>query len=145
LLLVSSFKENTIQVREIPGLNIVARLHHEDDVFSGVFNSDASMVLSAARDNTARIWDTRTWQEVTRVVANDFMYSALYSPDEKFFVTASGDGLARVWAAGLDAMVGVACQRLSRNLTADEWRQYLGSVKPAETCPRQALGKEHDG
>jgi len=70
------------------------------------------------------------------VAANDFMYAASYSPDEKFFVTASGDGLARVWAAGLDAMVEVGCQRLRRNLTLEEWRQYFGAEKYAPTCRR---------
>ena len=136
LLLLTSFKEKSVQVREIPDLQIVARLLHEDDVFSGVFNRDSSRLLTASRDKTSRIWNTHTWQEITRVVANDFMYSALYSPDEKFFVTASGDGFAQVWAAELDAMIGVACQRLRRNLTREEWRQYFGSKKSAETCPR---------
>lgn len=135
-LLVSSFEENCVQIRTIPALTIVAKLLHEDDVFSAVFNKNGSRLLTASRDKTARVWDTSTWQEITRVAANDFMYAASYSPDEKFFVTASGDGLARVWAAGLDAMVEVGCQRLRRNLTLEEWRQYFGAEKYAPTCRR---------
>lgn len=136
LLLVGSPEEHSVQVRTLPELKVVARLLHDDDVFSAVFNKDGSRLLTASRDKTARIWDTRTWQELTRVAANDFMYSASYSPDEKFFVTASGDGQVQVWAAGMDAMVQLACARLRRNLTPEEWRQYLGAEQVAPTCPR---------
>jgi WD40 repeat protein len=136
LVLVRSFEENSVQIRSIPDLKIAAKLLHEDDVFSAAFNRDGSRLLTASRDKTARVWDTSTWQEVTRVSANDFMYSASYSPDERFFMTASGDGFARIWAADVDAMVEMACRRLRRNLTLDEWRQHLGSETYAPTCPR---------
>jgi len=137
LLLTSSFEENSVQVRAMPGLEIVARLLHDDDVFSGVFSKDGSTLLTASRDKTARAWDTRSWREITRVSAGDFMYRASYSPDEKFFVTASGDGQAQVWAAGLEAMVDTACRRLRRDLTQEESRQYLGAGHAAPTCRRQ--------
>jgi WD40 repeat protein len=136
-LLVGSPEEHSVQVRTLPELKVVARLLHDDDVFTAVFNKDGSRLLTASRDKSARIWDTGSWQERTRVAANDFMYSASYSPDEKFFVTASGDGQVQVWAAGLDAMVRLACARLRRNLAPEEWRQYLGAEKVAPTCPRQ--------
>ena len=136
-LLLSSSAEHSVQVRAIPDLKIVARLLHDDDVFSATYAKDGSSLLTASRDKTARVWDTTTWQEIARVAANGFMYSASYSPDEKFFVTASGDGLARIWAAGLDAMADVACRRLHRNLTPDESRQYLGFEKSAPTCQRE--------
>lgn len=135
LLLVASNAEKSLQLRAVPDLKIVARLLHDDDVFSATFNRDGSRLLTSGRDKTARIWDTRTWQEITRVTANNFVYKASYSPDERFFVTASGDGLARVWPAALATMVETACQRLRRNLTPAEGRQYLSIKQPAATCP----------
>jgi WD40 repeat protein len=138
LLLVASSEEKSLQVRAVPDFKIVARLIHDDDVFSAIFNRDGSRLLTSGRDKTARIWDTRTWQEITRVTAYNFVYKASYSPDERFFVTASGDGEARVWPAELDAMVETACQRLRRNLTPEEGRQYLSIEQPVATCPGRA-------
>jgi WD40 repeat protein len=134
LLLVGSFDENSVQVRSMPDLTVLARLLHEDDVFSATFNKDGSRVLTAARDKTARVWDAKTWQETVRVTAADFMYTAEYSPDEAVFVTASGDGFAQVWAATPDAMIRTACRRVHRSLTEQEWRQYLGAEPYARTC-----------
>jgi WD40 repeat protein len=68
------------------------------------------------------------------MAATGFVHTASYSPDGKFFVTASGDGQARLWAAGLETMADTACQRLRRNLTQKEERQYLGTERPALTC-----------
>jgi WD40 repeat protein len=133
-LLVAGDAEHSVQVRTIPDLKIIARLLHEDTIFSAVFARDGSRVLTASRDKTARVWDARSWQEIIRVTAKGFVYTASYSPDEKFFVTASRDGEARVWAAGLPAMVETACQRLARNLTPEESQQYLG-IAPPPTCP----------
>ena len=115
-------------------LKEVAMLLHEHTVFSAHFTRDGSRLLTASQDKTARIWDTRSWQELTRVTMDGIVYDARYSPDERFFVTASGDGFARVWMSDLSAMVEAACRRLSRNLTAEEWRQYLGTERYAPTC-----------
>jgi WD40 repeat protein len=137
LLLTSSEKEKSVQVRAVPDLTIVATLLHEDDVFSGMFSKDGSTLLTASRDKTARVWDTFKWQETTRVSATDFMYTASYSPDEKFFVTASGDGQVGVWPAALEALIDTACQRVRHNLTQEQARQYLGVEEPPLTCKRR--------
>jgi WD40 repeat protein len=134
LLLVSSSKQHSVQVRSLPDLTSRASLLHDDDIFSAVFNKAGTLVLTASRDKTARLWDVTTWQEIARVNTSGFVYEAAFSPDERTFVTASGDGLVRLWEVQGSAMASTACQRLKRNLSQDEWRQYLGTEPYGRTC-----------
>jgi WD40 repeat protein len=136
LALVANSEQNSVQVRAMPELNVIATLLHDDDVFWAAFDKAGTRLLTASRDKTARVWDARNWQETARVTANDFVYRASFSPDERFFLTASGDGLAQIFAADTSAMVETACQRLKRSLSAEEWRQYIGSGAPTSSCAR---------
>jgi WD40 repeat protein len=134
LVLVSSSAHHAVQVRSLPELTVRASLLHDDDIFSAVFNRAGTLVLTASRDKTARLWDATTWQELVRVAANGFVYEASFSPDERSFVTASGDGLVRLWDVEGSAMATTACERLKRNLSQEEWRQYLGNEDYSATC-----------
>ena len=55
LLLVASFAEHSVQVRTIPDLTIVARLLHDDDVFSGVFNKAGTTVHRQPRQDGSAV------------------------------------------------------------------------------------------
>lgn len=39
-----------------------------------------------------------------------------------------------VWLWKTDDLQAEACRRLTRNLTEDEWRQYLGDEPYRKTC-----------
>ena len=46
-----------------------------------------------------------------------------------------GDGVVRVSFLSPADLIAEACARLTRNLTQDEWRQYLADEPYAPTCP----------
>lgn len=48
-----------------------------------------------------------------------------FSPDGSKLVSGAGDGVVRVWAIDLDDLIAIAKQELTRDLTAEECRQYL--------------------
>jgi WD40 repeat protein len=66
--------------------------------------------------------------------------SVAYSPDGTTIAVGSTDGTVRFWAASLSAWAKQACRIANRNLTAREWRQYLGDIPNHQTCP----GLPHD-
>ena len=140
LILLGSMDQKAVQVRTLPDLKQIASLLHEHTVFSARFNRNGSLLLTASQDTTARLWDTSRWQEVARLKTNGIVYNARFSTDESLLATASGEGLTRIWITPTGDLVATACSRLTRNLTDEEWRQYLGSEPYAATC-QLAVGK----
>lgn len=65
---------------------------------SAVFNSDATLVLSAG-DTTARLWDAFTGEHLSSFDHQDEVQSAAFSPDGRRVVTACSDRLARIFDA----------------------------------------------
>lgn len=68
------------------------------------------------------------WRDQTAVEA------VAFSPDGKWVATASGR-TARVWLRRSEDLIAEACARLTRNLTLEEWRQYVGDEPYRKTCP----------
>ena len=69
--------------------------------------------------------------------------SVTFSPDGQRLVTASEDNTARVWLWRAEDLIAEACKRLPRNLTHQEWRQYMREEVPYHaTCPNLPVPKD---
>ena len=49
--------------------------------------------------------------------------------------TGTEHGTVELWRYGVEAWQAQACAIANRNLTADEWQQYLGNAVYHRTCP----------
>ena len=57
-----------------------------------------------------------------------------FSPDGRSVVVPSFDGITAVWDLDPDHWLAAACQLVGRNLTAEEWDQYMGRLPYRQTC-----------
>jgi hypothetical protein len=57
-----------------------------------------------------------------------------FSPDGRHFASAGGSTV-RVCPWQPDHLVAEACARVTRNLSQEEWTQYLGDEPYRQTCP----------
>ena len=88
----------------------------------------------ASGDGTASIWEPVHWREVGRIYHQAPPVAMAVSRDGKLLATALADGVVRVSFLSPTDLIAEACARLPRNLTPDEWRQYLGDERYAPTC-----------
>lgn len=92
--------------------------------------------LATAFGNKAQIWKVATGKEVSRREhRRGNMLDVAFSPNGRYLVTASTDHTASLWLWHSEDLVSEACERLTRNLTHAEWRQYVGEEVPYHaTC-----------
>jgi WD40 repeat protein len=128
LALVGSREQRAVQVRTIPSLKQIATVPHDDTIYSARFTGNGSRVVTASADTTCRLWDTSSCQEVARLKTNGSLIEARFNADESLVATASNEeGLARLWIVRTADLISAVCHRLSRNLTPQEWHEYLGT------------------
>jgi WD40 repeat protein len=113
----------------------VARMTHEDAVLKVVFSPDGRWLASGSDDHSAVVWDVVTGGEVARMVQQESVQSVAFSPDGRRLAVVGGESLVRVWALWPADLVSESCSRLTRNLTLEEWQQYLGDEPCRPTCP----------
>lgn len=112
----------------------VRRFPHEADVTALSYSSDGTTLATAA-GNDARVWDVASGEELARVSHDQAVIRAVFSPDGKTLATAGNDGVVQLSLWRSQDMLDEACARLTRNLTPEEWHQYLGDQPYGKTCP----------
>ena len=132
---VSGSWDDTARVWEAATGQEVARMVHEASVFAVAFSPDGRRVVSASKDGTARVWEAATGQEVARMVHEEWVNAVAFSPDGRCVVSGSSDDTARVWSVRPEDLIAEACARLPRNLTLEEWEEYIGDEPYRKTCP----------
>lgn len=123
--------------REVDRLQLleIERAANVDSSKTQLAFSKDSRYLALENQGTLRIWDMLTRRETERW-ESQYTTQLAFSPDGKYLL--SGDGrTASVWRWGPAAMIAEACDRLGRNLSAEEWRQFLGDEPYRKTCPNK--------
>ncbi|HWE60818.1 MAG TPA: TIR domain-containing protein [Chloroflexota bacterium] len=110
---------------------------HVDQVESVAFSPDGAVLVSGADDHTIRFWDVASGQALGVPLTGhaDRVYGLAFSPTGAVLASGSGDHTVRLWNVDLTSWQRQACSIANRNLTPQEWQQYLGGQPYHATCP----------
>ncbi|HLP89173.1 MAG TPA: hypothetical protein VK184_11365 [Nostocaceae cyanobacterium] len=131
--LATASADKTARIWKVANSQELICLKHEGYVISLAFSPDSQYLATASSDGTARIWTVASGKEITRIQAND-LTSITFSPDGKYLATTNNDGIVEVWLWRREDLINEACNRLTRNLTPEEWKQYIGNEPYCNTC-----------
>ena len=102
---------------------------HERFITSLVFSPGSSWLASGSVDRTVGLWDLSD-PDRGPVFLNGStaeIFTAAFSPDERFLLTNTYNGDARLWHLDVEDLKTLACEYAGRNLSPEEWEQYLGN------------------
>jgi hypothetical protein len=103
-----------------------SRMLHSGSLQDVDFSPDGKWLATSSEDFTARVWEVVSGRQVALMAHDGLVMDLTFSRDGKWLATASGDGMARIWLVWPQDLRAEACARLPRNLTREEWANFMG-------------------
>jgi WD40 repeat protein len=143
-----------VKVFEVASGKELVRLPHENVVVYAIaFSPDGRYLatgggdptgISAGTSGIARVFEAESGKEIARLPHDDLVYSVVFSPDGRYLDTVLvpsgseyvGESILRRHLLQSHDLITEICARLTRNLTYEEWNQYVGDTPYQKTCPR---------
>lgn len=110
---------------------------HQSAITDIHFSPDNQLLLTTSRDKTARLWDLSDSRKLPIVMDDhfDWVLSGAFDPTGEYVITGSKDRFIRKWPVKLKTLADRICTFLGRNMTREEWREFVGADIPYQkTC-----------
>jgi WD40 repeat protein len=105
------------------------------------YSDDGELLVSAADDGGVSLWDATTLDLIGTVypphLGDSDPVGAQFIGDSHDVAIASYDGTVYRWQTDLDRAIDFACQMAGRNLTEQEWEEFLPAQPYQSVCPDQ--------
>ncbi len=119
------------------GIQLINLSGHTDLVRQAQWNSDETLILTISNDSTARIWDADTGTQLIILSGHtDGILHAEWNSDETRILTDSYDGTVRQYYTQMEDLLRVACERVPRNMTEEEWQHFMKDEPYRPTCDK---------
>jgi dipeptidyl aminopeptidase/acylaminoacyl peptidase len=99
------------------------------------FSNDGRYLAFESTEGIVSVLDMTTFEEITRLTHPNTIYDISFSPDNQQLLIQSGISTVYLWRYLPEDVITEACNRLSRNLTEEEWQTYIGDEPYHPTCP----------
>jgi WD40 repeat protein len=115
---------------------------HSAQLIDVAFSRDGRTLATTSQDGTVILYDLTTRLPIGDPLTAGYGGSTEGSltPDGHTFITGYFDGQVVAWDVDPDSWQRQACITAGRNLTHDEWHQYLGNRPYETTCPQWPAG-----
>lgn len=110
---------------------------HSNSVSSVAFSPNGQLMASGGDDKTIILWDMRTLQPLPQRLRNHTLgvvRALAFSPDSKMLVSVSWGRSIILWDLSVNSWLTRVCGTAKRNLSNDEWHQFLGDEPYRKTC-----------
>jgi WD40 repeat protein len=113
----------------------IGQVGHDARLVSVALSSNGEYVATGTTSGLVQVYEVATRIEVARLQHDDAVSAVAFSPDGKLLLAGSLDGTARLWEWSPGDLLEMARTRVFRNLTEQEWAQYLPDTEYQPTFP----------
>ncbi len=111
-------------------------LHQGSIVYALTFSPDSTELATGSKDGIVRIWDVKTGILLQRLEHDGYIRTLSFSQDGTKLITVSSDRKLRVWQLNITSLIEEACNRITSNMTREEWIGFMAE-SDCLTCPRE--------
>lgn len=137
-LIAVGYEKGMVDIFNLRIGEIVKELHgHKSKVSKVAFSSDSKYLATGSFDKTIYLWTMDELDELPTILEDHegFVWDLDFSKDNNFLVASVGSGNIKLWPLRPELMADNICQMIFRNMTADEWRIYVGTeIEYERTC-----------
>lgn len=102
------------------------------------FSPDGRTLATASDDTTVRVWDANARRELATLTGHsDTVARASFSSDGRTLAAISADNTIRLWDMDVSSWLRRLCALVSRNLSQQEWDEFLPERPYQKTCSDQ--------
>jgi len=114
---------------------------HKAGVNDVEFSPDGKLLASAGLDKRLQLYVLDNPEDLPVVMGNNtgFIWDIEFAKGSDYLIAACSESEIRVWPTDPSLLADQICPKLTRNMTQDEWKKYVGDVSeiPYEyTCVR---------
>lgn len=114
---------------------------HKAGVADLKFSPDGKLLASAGLDKKLQMWVVDHEEDLPIVMDNNNgnVWRIDFANGSDYLLGSCNNGEIRVWPTNIKMLADQLCPLLSRNITKEEWRTYIGDekeVKYEETCAK---------
>lgn len=119
-------------------------LGHQDFVYSAAFSSNGKYLITLEiNQNTIHVWDVMAGEEILNLNPDYGVFSVMFTADDHYLVLRGRDQAVHVMKYRPEDLIADACMRVTRNLTREEWDQFIGEALPPQAiCPNLPIEPE---
>ena len=143
----TSSRDNIARIWKVSTGQLMFRASHENALTDLSFSPDSKYLATGGRDGKVRLWQIANGKQIAQIdnvktgwtttisgypyelKAFDFSLNGIY------LYTFNVDDTLRLSLWRSQDLINVACSRLTRNLTENEWLNYVGNEPYRKTCP----------
>jgi WD40 repeat protein len=116
---------------------------HASAVTALKFSPEGSRLASSSMDGTLRLWDIDHPEREPIVLTGHagWVWAVDFASRGQRLISGGADRTARSWPTRIEPLAAEICQRVKRNLTAQEWRDYTSGDIPLESACSPAAGR----
>lgn len=112
---------------------------HETRQFSGhkagvndvAFSPDEKLLASAGLDKRLQLYVLESPDDLPVIMSNNagFIWDIEFAKGSDYLLAACSESEIRVWPTDPTILAEQICPKLTRNMTRDEWKKYVGSTE----------------